>query len=136
MESKISLSLFIQGANMLSSQECDKNPKENYEKHKMFITDSDKKGKHQKESKIPIIFYTRKQKLITQNINICKEAYDYMLSTPTSNKLAKPLKVNKSGEVVKRVWDTLTIHERLKKHFDLIANDFRAASYSYEILDD
>lgn len=34
------------------------------------------------------------------------------------------------------VWDTMTVHERLKAHFDQIAHDLGAVSYSYEILGD
>lgn len=135
-ELKVSLSFFVPGANMLSSQECDKNPKENYNEDKMFIRFTKGKGKHQKEREKPLIIRTRKQKLAIQKLNICEEAYKYMLSTPTSAKLSRPTKRNKDGDVIERVWDTMSVHERLKKHFDLLAHDFHAVSYSYEILDD
>lgn len=126
----------ILGKQMLSSQECDKNPKESYDEHKVLINYTKGKGKHQKGAKKLLVINTRKQKLVIQNINICEEAYYYMLATPTSQKLAKPIKTNKNGDVVERVWDTLSVHERLKHHFDLIAYDLRAVSYSYEILGD
>ena len=45
-------------------------------------------------------------------------------------------KLDKNGDVVERVWDTMTVHERLKAHFDQIAHDLGAVSYSYEILGD
>ena len=121
---------------MLSSQECEKKPKENYNEQKMLISFTKGKGKNQKKVKKLLVINTRKQKLVTQNINICEEAYYHMLTTPTSQKLAKPLKINSKGDVVKRVWDTLSVHERLKNHFDLMAHDLRAVSYSYEILED
>lgn len=136
VEPKISLSLLVQGAGMLSSQECEKNPKESYNEHKMLISYTKGKGKYQKEVKKLLVIHTRKQKLVTQNINICEEAYHHMLATPTSQKLSKPTKVNKNGDVIERVWDTLSVHERLKNHFDQIASDLRAVSYSYEILGD
>ena len=136
VEPKISLSLLVPGAGMLSSQECEKKPKENYNEHKVLINYTKGKGKHQKTVKKLLIVNTRKQKLVTQNINICEEAYHHMLSTPTSPKLARPAKIDRNGAVVKRVWDTLSVHERLKSHFNLIAYDFRAVSYSYEILGD
>lgn len=136
VEPKISLSLLVPGAGMLSSQECDKNPKESYDEHKILISYTKGKGKYQKEAKKLLVINTRKQKLVTQNINICEEAYYHMLATPTSPKLAKPTKTNKNGDVVERVWDTLSVHERLKHHFDQIAYDLRAVSYSYEILGD
>lgn len=123
VEPKISLSLLVPGAIMLSSQECDKNPKESYDKHKMLVSHPKGKGKHQKMVKELLVFKTRKPRLVTQNINLCEEAYQFMLLTPTTPKLG-------------RIWDTLSVHERLKKHFDLIAYDFHAVSYSYEILGD
>lgn len=134
-ELKVSLSFFVPGANMLSSQECDKNPKKNYNEDKMLIRFAKGKGKHQKEREKSLIIRTRKQKLAIQKLNICEEAYKYMLSTPTSVKLSRPTKRNKDGDVIERVWDTMSVHERLKKHFDLLAHDFHAVSYSYEILD-
>lgn len=135
-ELKVSLSFFVPGANMLSSQECDKNPKENYNEDKILIRLTKGKGKHQKEREKSLIICTRKQKLAIQKLNICEEAYKYMLSTPTSVKLSRPTKRNKDGDVIERVWDTMPVHKRLKKHFDLLAHDFHAVSYSYEILDD
>ena len=74
--------------------------------------------------------------MASQSINICEDAYNHMLATPTSPKLAKPTKVNSVGDVIERVWDTLPKHERLKNHFDQIAHDLGAVSYSYEILGD
>lgn len=136
LELKVRLSLFVPGANMLSSQECEENPKENYDEHKIIISYTKGKGKHKKEVKKPLIIHTRKPKLITQSINICEEAYHYMLATPTSQKFTKPIKTNKKGDVIKRVWDTMSIHDRLKHHFDIIAYDLGAVSYSYEILND
>lgn len=136
VEPKVSLSLLIPGASMLSSQECDKNPKESYNESKILLKHTKGKGKNQREVKKLLVIQTRKQKLVTQNINICEEAYKYMLSSPTSDKFSKPTKKNKNGDVIERVWDTMSVHERLKKHFDLIAHDLHAVSYSYEILGD
>lgn len=123
MEVKVSLSLLVQGASLLTPEFCDKNPKESYDKHKMLVSYPKGKGKHQKMVKGLLVFKTRKPRLVTQNINLCEEAYQFMLLTPTTPKLG-------------RIWDTLSVHERLKKHFDLIAYDFHAVSYSYEILGD
>lgn len=136
VEPKVSLSLLVPGAGMLSSQECEKNPKESYNEHKLLISYTKGKGKYQKEAKKLLVIQTRKQKMVSQNINICEEAYHHMIATPTSPKLAKPTKYNQFGEVVERVWDTLSVHERLKHHFDLIAHDLHAVSYSYEVLGD
>lgn len=113
----------VQGANMMSSQECDKNPKENYNKHKMLVSYMKKKGKFPKKVTELIVFHTRKQKVITHNINMCEEAYKFMLETPVA-------------PYNQKTWKKLSIHEKLKAHFDIIAYDFKAISYSYEILDD
>ena len=136
VEPKVSLSLLVPGAGMMSSQECEKNPKESYNEHKMLINFTKGKCKNQKEAKKLLVIKTRKQKLVSQNISICEEAYKSMLSTPTSRKFAKPTKVNALGDVIERVWDTMSVNERLKCHFDLIAHDLNAVSYSYEILGD
>ena len=135
MEIKVSLSLLVPGAGLLAPEFCEKNPKESYNKNKVLISFTKGKGKNQKKVKELLVVNTRKQKLVTQNISICKEAYHHMLSTPTSQKLSKVIKTNKNGDII-RVWDTLSVHERLKHHFDLIAHDLRAVSYSYEILED
>lgn len=136
MEVKVSLSLLVPGASLLTPEFCEKNPKESYNEHKMLISYTKGKGKNQKTSKKLLVIQTRKQKLVTQNINICEEAYKHMLSTPTSAKFSKPTKKNKDGDVIERVWDTMSVHERLKEHFDLMAHDLHAVSYSYEILGD
>lgn len=133
-EPKISLSLLVPGANMLSSQECEKNSKDNYEEFKVTVSTVKGIGKKSKEVKKVYTVHTRKSRLITHHINMTNEAYEWMLDTPTNSKLAKPLKLNNAGDVIKRVWDTLSIHQRLKAHFDLIAHDLKAVTYSYEIL--
>lgn len=120
---KLRLSLCVPGAQMLSKQECLKTPKESYNEHKMLIKFTKGRGKYAREAKKLLVIKTRKQKMTTQIINICEEAYHHMLETPTSNKMFK-------------VWNTLPEHEKLKAHFDLIAYDLHAVSYSYEILGD
>lgn len=134
VEPKISLSLLVPGANKLSLQECRKNPKTSYDEHKVIIKYTKGKGKNQKVVKKILNIQTRKSKLVTQNINMCMEAYESMLCTPTSAKFAKILKAK--GDKVTRVWDTMSIDQRLKKHFDLIAHDLGAVSYTYEVFDD
>lgn len=136
VEPKINLSLLVLGAGLLTPEFCEKNPQESYNENTIVLTHTKGKGKFQKVVKKPLAVKTRRQRLITQSINICEEAYHHMLHTPTSPKLAKPTKFNKYGEVIERVWDTLSEAERLKHHFDLIAHDLNAVSYSYEILGD
>lgn len=132
-ETKVSLSLNVPGAKVLSSQECEENPKESYDEHKITIEYF--KGKSKRKVKETLTIHTRKQKLITQNINICEEAYKSMLETPTSTKYTKLIKGSKTNET-KRIWDIMSEDERLKKHFDLIASNLGAKSYSYKVLGD
>lgn len=132
-EIKVRLNMRVPGAQLLSSQECEENPNENYELNQLAIEyyKSIPKGKKAKPIKEILNYRTRKNCLVTHNLNICKEAYNYMLSTPTAPKYEKSIKGS-----AKKVWDTMPIKERLKKHFDLIANDFCAKSYTFEILED
>lgn len=134
VEPKISLSLLVQGASMLSSQECEKNPKESYITHKIMVSETKGKGKYKRTITKPLYVHTRKARTASQHINMSTEAYLHMLSTPVNAKLAKVVKMTKSGAV--RAWDLLSEHERLTHHLDLIAHDLHAISYEYEVLGD
>lgn len=123
VEPKVSLNLFVQGAGLLSSQECEKNPKDSYDVSKVTVEFIKGKGKSAKKMKQTLVVKTRKQQLISQHLNICKDAYEFMLATPSEVKLA-------------RVWMNLPKSERLKKHLDHIAHDLHAVSYTYEVLED
>lgn len=136
IEAKVRLNLNVPGAKRLSSQECEENPKKNYNEQNIIVRYTKGKGNHQKEAKKVITIRTKKQQMITQTINICAEAYQYMISTPTSPKLARPVKAQNGEHKLVRVWDTLPIRERLKHYFDSIAHDLHAVSYSYEVLGD
>lgn len=116
--------MLVPGASLLTPEFCYKNPKESYDEHKVPVTFTKGKGKFKKTVKQILSVKTRKQRLITQNISISKEAYDYMLETPVNTKMSL------------EKWKTLPIKERLKAHLDLIAHDLKAVSYTYEILDD
>lgn len=119
MEPKISLSLFVPGAKILTPEYCEKYPKESFNKE--IIKVQWKEGNKMKSDTLFIV--TRKNKLITQHININKEAYEYMLESPADNTSPKK-------------WKTVPKKERLKRHFDIIAEQLKAVSYEYEILDD
>lgn len=130
IEPKIRLSLYVPGAKMLSSQECDENPKENYTLHKLNVEYAEGNGKKKSIKKETLLFRTKNNRLVRQNINMSKEAYDYMVHTPVSEQYNR--KINKK----QKVWDTFSIDKRLRMYFDNIANDIRAVKYNYEILDD
>jgi hypothetical protein len=122
-ELKVRLNLVVPGANMLSRKECLENPENSYNSHKINLSYMEKKGRTKKLVKEILVVRTRKARTATQNIGLCQEAYEYMLNTPPSEKLLKK-------------WATMSKKERLAAHFTLIANDFNAISFSYEVLDD
>ena len=57
-----------------------------------------------------------------QKINMSKDTYEYMVSTPTNNNNA-------------RIWVSLPIAKRLHFHLNPIKEYLGALSYKYEILD-
>lgn len=127
---KVRLTLYVPGAKMVSKEASLENAKDNCDINQITVEYNDKKGKLKRET---ITFLTRKQETISQAINISKEAFDYMTDTPTSAKFNKQVK---QGNKLKRIWDMMTISERLKKHFNLIAEDLKASGYTFEVLDD
>ena len=135
MEAKVVLSLLVPGAKRLTQEFCEKNPKDSYNEETVNVEYYTGKGNYKKRHRETITIKTRKNQLITHAINMGKEAYTYMIATPTNVELAKIIK-GSSKKKKTRVWDTLSIDQRLRNHFDLIANDLHAESYSYEILDD
>lgn len=146
-EIKVRLSMSVPGAQMLSSQECDKNPKRNYNTETITMEFHTKKGKIHKE---PIVIKTRKCRLVKQSLNISKEAYDYMTdeTQPPTEKLARKLFVTtivgkgKNGKPKKdmketTVWAHLfTPMKRLDWHMARIAESLGAVHYEFEVFDD
>lgn len=131
-ENKLSLTFVLPGRIIMSSQECEKNPKENYIVQK-FVVPNKGNSKDKKSPVKTIYVQTRKTKNASQHLNISKEAYLNLLDTPVDIKFSRLVKTKKG---LKRAWDLLSNQEKLKHHFDLMANDFHAISYSYEVLDD
>lgn len=134
---KLRLSLCVPGAQMLSRQECLKNPKESYDISKMTIETKVKDGKRIKVKKEILTIRTRKSKMVKQNINITTDAYYHMVSSseiPTS-KYARVVGTKGDGTPIS-LWSTMKPDQRLKVHLDLIAEHFNAAGYTYEVLDD
>lgn len=130
IDNKISLTFILPGGILLSSQECEENPKRNYTTHRIMVEETIKQGKKKKTVLTPLVFKTRNTRTITQHINMNSDAYHYMLNNPSDPKFARFIK----GKT--RVWDKMSEHDRLKHHFDLIAQDLHAISYRYEIMED
>ena len=135
IDNKLSLTFILPGSVMMSSQECEKNPKKNYVVHKIMMPESTK-GKKMKSVYKPMLIQTRGFRNASQHINMNTEAYLYMLDTPTTAKLARVVQKNPKTGKVKRAWDLLSDKDKLKHHIDLMANDLHAISYSYEIIED
>lgn len=133
---KLRLSLSVPGAQMLSRQECLKNPKDSYDIDKMSVRYTTGEGRRRKVRTDILVIKTRKSRQARHNINICNEAYDYMISddTPPAPKYSRIVKSKKGAPV--SIWSTMSVSERLKVHLDLIAKDFNATDYTYEVLDD
>lgn len=119
IDNKLSLTFILPGRVPVSSQVCEENPTESVKNSK----------KSKKNKKKVVVEDLRPTKPASQHINMSTVAYHYMLNTPTSSKYNK-----KKGS--KRVWDLMSEKERLNLHFDLLASDLHAISYSYEILED
>lgn len=115
----------VPGATMLSTQDCVKmSKKEAYNHTTMVVEHQVKKGKKLVTERETLNIATRKTKPARQSISISKEAYNYMISNDAPS--AKMLKV----------WTSLTLKQRLDHHLGIIAENFGATSFSYEVLDD
>lgn len=125
-EIKVRLSMTVPGAGMLSSQECEKNPKESYNVSKLLVQNG--RGKNSTEL---ITVATRKNKTAKQSISITKEAYDYMVSDEFKSNCSSLLL-----KYTKHVWLKMTPKQRLEAHLSIIAESFNAIGFTYEVLDD
>ena len=111
---------------MLSSQDCEKMSKKEAYDHTIIVVEPRvKKGKKLVTEKETLHINTRKSRPARQSISISKEAYSSMTN-------AKEIP---SPELLK-TWGSMTTAQRLEYHLNLIAENFGATSFSYEVLDD
>lgn len=146
-ETKVRLSMKVRGAQLLSSQECEKNPKKNYNTEAVTVEFPTKKGKAHKET---ITVRTRKHRLVKQVLNISKEAYNSMTAVdqPPTKRLAKKILTTKvvgkekNGKPKKVITETtvwahqFTPIQRLNWYMSRIAESLGAVDYSFEVFDD
>lgn len=146
-EIKVRLSMNVPGAQMLSSQECDKNPRKNYNTEAITVEFPTKRGKTHKET---ITVRTRKHRLVKRVLNISKGAYNSMTAVdqPPTKRLAKEILATKvvgkgkNGKPKKVITETtvwahqFTPIQRLNWHMSRIADSLGAVDYSFEVLDD
>lgn len=125
-EAKLSLSIVVPGATLLSSQDCEKMSKKEAYDHQVIVVESKmSKGKKLVTEKKVLHINTRKAKPARQCILISKEAYYHMIDG------------NEAPDVkVKKVWGNLTIKERLEYNLSQVAKSLGGTSFSYEVLDD
>ena len=128
---KLSVTITLPGSVMMSSQECEKNPKENYDRN--FITLSvkriDPKTKKEFFRNEPLEYKTRKCKTAQQVIKMCDEAYEYMTSPVC------PEWFNSSYGGPSR-WKKLMKEDRLEYHLDRLCKSFGGTSYTYAVYTD
>lgn len=118
---KLRLNLYVPGAQMLSSQRCEEQPIDSHDVTNIVVEEKTGKKKGKKET---ITVLTRKSRLVRQNINLTNEAYDYMIGKEPPYFMSP------------KQWNSLSKREKLKKHLDLIAENFNAVKYNYDVLDD
>ena len=138
---KVSLTIELPGAKMVSKEECLKTTqvpvlkhgKPVYKKGKMLyelkeVEDPDKHDSYRltgnlNKEKYSIVFNVRKQETITQVINISTEAYEYFLS-------------NYSAIGSLNHWKRTLPHQRLMMHLEQIAKSLGGKVKKFYVFDD
>lgn len=124
IEPKMSLILVLPGSTLISQQVAENKPKLKNKKH----------SKKSKVKKLETDFIPKKAIPAKQVLKMSKEAYYYMLETSTNSKYNKIVAKSKGKPV--RAWDTMSEDIRIKKHCELIARDFGAIDFSFNVLED
>lgn len=177
---KVNLVVVVQGAAMMSEQECSKQLRKPIINKKGKYAGKqarDKKGNllwyyetvpnlakydrndlkigsvSEKSKPETITFYTRKNKEVKQSINMCQEAYNYMISTempygyhapkdfkpylPTRNRLDRKTKMWVEGFPIEvQAWKAASIQQRLEWHLNAIAASLGGRVDSYTVFND
>ena len=117
MNSKVTLTLLVPGAKMLSEKVCERDKLHNYKLNRIKVTSQGKAD--------VIQFYTRKNAKAKQVIHISDTAYLSMISVKECPYWAKQID-----------WKNMPREQRLKKHLERIAEDLHGEIESYEVLPD
>lgn len=128
---KLSVNITLPGSVMMTSQECEENPKVNYDRNFMTLSVKETLPKSKKVSyrSIPIEYKTRKCKTAQQVIKMCDEAYEYM----TSNSCPEWFNSTYGGPMR---WKRLSKIERLEYHLDRVCKSVGGSSFTYNIYPD
>lgn len=120
---KITLTMSVPGAKLLSDTQC----KENKTFNKIALTlnehDPQKKEEH-------IVLFTRKPKAIKQVVNMTEETYNYFISEdiPYNYKMQK-------SSTTKPAWKSLSKEQKVEWHLREYCLNFKAKLISYKIYD-
>lgn len=144
-ETKISMTIVLPGRTMYQKEECLKTTQKVIEKTSkktgktykkkvdVLVDNLDKMYSHtlkvvdyvdKKPVSEVITFHTRKTKPATQSLNICKDAYNYMISGECPY-WSKP-----------KVWNAMNKKERLEAHLQRITEGLGGVSYTYQVFED
>lgn len=134
-EIKIRLSLSVRGAQRVSWEEAQKHPKESYDLSVIKVeAGSGRKGKIYDTFAVK----TLKNRVIKQNVQLSKDAYDYMISDYIpSDEFRKTVYIRKNGKKKGvSLWESFTEKQKLDWHLKQLADSLGAIDFSYEILED
>ena len=127
---KLSVTFELPGSQMLTSQECEENPKESYNLHSVLVSvkkyDSKRKKPYYKKELVK--YKTRKCIDAQQALQISEEAYNDMISPDSPDWY-----YNKGGAAK---WKTLSKDQKICAHLERICRDLGGKSFEYTIFKD
>lgn len=127
MDTKLTLTVMVQGAKLLSEEVCQSDPENNYDTHKLVLDVKywDKKTKKNYWKKEPVFFKTRKNQLVAQTINISNDAYLSFMNPD-----------NCPSWCSFKEWRRLQPDQRLEAHMQRLSDSLGGVSYSYTVYKD
>lgn len=124
-ETKLNLNIILPGRVLLSSRECEENPK--LLEKQVIRVESLKKDKKKKKLIKDVEYlniYIRTCKPASQSINLTKQAYDYMTSKDCPS-FIKP-----------KDWSRMSKVKKLEAHLEETCKALGGISYTYQIFED
>lgn len=129
-DAKLSVTIMLPGSNMMTSQECEENPTENYKRNLLILSVKhyDSKAKTSFYKKEPLVFLTRKSVPAQQVLKMSNEAYEYMISGSC------PEWFIPQGGISK--WKHMNAEQRLEAHLTRTCKALGGLSYTYTVFND
>lgn len=124
-DTKVNLNIILPGRVLMSSQECEKNPK--LLEKQVIRVESLKKDKKKRKFIKNIEYlniYVRKCKTASQSVNLTKQAYDYMTSKECPS------------FVIPKDWSRMSKVKKLEAHLEELCKALGGISYTYQIFED